>query len=205
MTVPLPVGSTGGRPPGRRPLGPGLVAFIVVDVVLVLAVVVFAVVTFTGGPRDADDATPTQAVSGTATPTAASPTAESPTGEAPSDRPDGTDQRFATPSGNIMCEITVEGARCGIASLATKPAPVEGCAGSVGYVYVVDGSGAVDVPCTAKSDLPKKAGDGTDVLGYGSTARAYGFTCSSEETGMTCVDDASGRGFSLARAGGRTV
>lgn len=193
MTIPIPTG-----PPARKPLGPGLVAFIVIDVVLVLGVVIAAVVLL-GGGSGAPGASPTTPVAGATTSVAPSAPVTSAV------RPGGTDQRFATPSGNIVCDITADGARCGIASLAQKPAPVDGCDGSVGFVYVVDGSGKVDVPCVPKKELPKKAGKDVNVLGYGQTSAAYGFTCTSEESGMACVDDATGSGFSLARAGGRAL
>ena len=206
MTIPVPVGQ-----PSKRPLGPGLIAFIVIDVILVVGVAIAAVVLL-GGGSGAPGESPTTPVAGTTT--SASPTTPVPgatTGASPSapvmsaDRPGGTDQRFATPSGNIVCDITADGARCGIASLAQKPAPVDGCDGSVGFVYVVDASGKVDVPCVPKKDLPKKAGKDVNVLGYGQKSAAYGFTCTSEESGMSCVDDVTGTGFSLARAGGRVL
>lgn len=200
MTVPVPVGQ-----PSKRPLGPGLIAFIVIDVILVVGVVIAAVVLL-GGGSGVPGASPTTPVAGATTPVAGATTSASPSAPVMSaDRPGGTDQRFATPSGNIVCDITANGARCGIASLAQKPAPVDGCDGSVGFVYVVDASGKVDVPCVPKKDLPKKAGKDVNVLGYGQKSAAYGFTCTSEESGMSCVDDATGTGFSLARAGGRVL
>ncbi|WP_102509062.1 hypothetical protein [Sanguibacter massiliensis] len=200
MTIPIPTG-----PPARKPLGPGLIAFIVIDVILVVGVVIAAVVLL-GGGSGAPGASPTTPVAGATTPVAGATTSVSPSAPVTSaDRPGGTDQRFATPSGNIVCDITANGARCGIASLAQKPAPVDGCDGSVGFVYVVDASGKVDVPCVPKKELPKKAGKDVNVLGYGQKSAAYGFTCTSDESGMACVDDATGTGFSLARAGGRVL
>jgi len=195
MTIPIPTG-----PPPRRPLGPGLVAFIVVDVVLVLAVVVAAFVLL-GGDRGAPQASARTTSPGSSTVTGS----PSPSTTGASERPGGTDQRFASPSGNIVCDITAAGARCGIASLAQKPAPVDGCDGSVGFVYVVDETGKVDVPCVPTKELPTKASDTVNVLGYGQTSSAFGFTCTSDEQGMACVDDVSGSGFQLARAGGRVV
>ena len=200
MTIPIPTG-----PPARKPLGAGLIAFIVIDVVLVVGVVIAAVVLL-GGGSGAPGASPTTPVAGATTPVAGATTSALPSAPVTSaDRPGGTDQRFATPSGNIVCDITANGARCGIASLAQKPAPVDGCDGSVGFVYVVDASGKVDVPCVPKKELPKKAGKDVNVLGYGQKSAAYGFTCTSDESGMACVDDATGTGFSLARAGGRVL
>ncbi|MGP7960658.1 hypothetical protein ACTVCO_07585 [Sanguibacter sp. A247] len=196
MTIPIPTGQ-----PVKRPLGPGLIAFIIIDVVLVLGVVIAAIIVLGGGGGpERPGASPAAGPSG-ASATSSQPGAPATTAA----RPAGTDQRFAAPSGNIMCDITAEGARCGIASLAQKPAPVDGCDGTVGFVYTVDVTGKVDVPCVPKKDKPKKAGSNVNVLGYGQSSTAYGFTCTSEESGMTCVDDATGRGFALARAGGRSV
>lgn len=194
MTIPVPVG-----PPAKRLLGPGIIAFIVIDVVLVLGVVIAAIILLGGGgDRPGAPGASRTTPAPTVTTTSSAPTTST-------ERPGGTDQRFATPSGNIVCDITVSGARCGIASLAQKPAPVDGCDGSVGYVYVIDASGKVDVPCVPKKDLPKKGGSDVNVLGYGQRSSAFGFTCTSEESGMSCVDDVTRSGFSLARAGGRVL
>ena len=43
------------------------------------------------------------------------------------------------------------------------------------------------------------ANNANPVLGYGSTLEAYGITCTSEQSGMTCTNP-FGHGFSIARA-----
>lgn len=182
--------------PSARPrLSNGMIAFILVDVVLVLAVVIVAFVTFRGPGSPSTPAPTTTTARSSASPSAAG---EDP---APVERT-GTARTFASPSGNITCTIDETGARCGIASLANDPAPVEGCDGSVGHVYVVTTAGVPEVPCVSKDDKPKKAGKKVDVLDYGAVAREFGYTCTSEEAGVTCTDDTTGRGFTLARAGG---
>ncbi len=49
-----------------------------------------------------------------------------------------------------------------------------------------------------------RAGD-TAILDYGTSKTVGPFTCDSAETGMTCRDDATGKGFTIARAGIRTL
>ena len=66
---------------------------------------------------------------------------------------------------------------------------------------MVDPSGNVTQPCIAKKEQPKKAPADTAKLEYGQTKKAHNFTCTSAETGMTCVSDSTGTGFSIARAG----
>jgi hypothetical protein len=183
--------------PSPRPrLSNGMIAFILVDVVLVLAVVIVAFVTFRG-PGAPSSPTATSTTTSSATPSATA----GQDAPAPVERT-GTARTFASPSGNITCTIDENGARCGIANLANDPAPVEGCDGSVGHVYVVTTAGVPEVPCVPKNEKPKKAGKKVDVLGYGEVAREFGYTCTSEEAGVTCTDDTTGRGFTLARAGG---
>ena len=70
-------------------------------------------------------------------------------------------------------------ATCGIAELANKPAPVDGCDGTVGYVARVTAD-AVSVDCTAPADQPKPAASDVPVLEYGARKKAEGFTCTSE-------------------------
>lgn len=186
--------------PSPRPgLSNGMIAFILVDVVLVLAVVIVAFVTFRGPGAPATSPTP-PATSATSATSAPAPAPTDAGGEVPGRS--GTPVTFASPSGNITCSIEETGARCGIASLAKDPAPVDGCDGSVGHVYLVTAEGLPEVPCVAKGDKPKKADKSVNVLGYGQSAREFGYTCLSEEAGVTCTDDATGRGFSLARGGG---
>ena len=180
--------------PSPRPrLSNGMIAFILVDVILVLAVVIVAFVTFRGPSSPSTPAA-------TTTTSSAAPTVA---GEVPAPvERTGTARTFASPSGNITCTVDETGARCGIASLANDPAPVEGCDGSVGHVYVVTPEGVPEVPCVSKDEKPAKAKKSVEVLDYGEVVREFGYTCMSEEAGVTCTDDTTGRGFTLARAGG---
>lgn len=194
---------------GRRPLGAGWITFIVIDVILVVAVLVAAVVVFSGGDKSAQPVA-TGPTSSAAPVDSAAPT-ETTVDETPEPDSDesGTQDvsqqqtKVASPSGNIVCTITEDAASCSIADLAKKPKKDKSCDGSVGYIYTVTEDG-VDAPCVAQGQEPGKAGSGTETLDYGKTASAFGFTCSSDETGMGCAHDGTGKGFSLARAGAST-
>jgi len=186
--------------PGKRRLPPWLVVFIAFDVLLVAG----AAWLLLGGSSgsDADDAGPS-----------ASPTSESSTGasDAPADpaEPDPSPTLeidpaeatvIASPTGNITCSIVPEGVRCGIASLAAEPAPVDGCEGTVGHVVELTSSG-VSTPCVPDAEKPAEAGPDVAVLEYGATSEVNNFVCESTESGMRCTDTTTGDGFVLARAG----
>lgn len=195
------------RPRGR--LSNGLMAFVLVDVVLVLAVVVVAVITFSGSDgRPSQPTGPAASATGTQAPGSPAPAEQTPEAPTPGDEPGSPPVpepvTFASPSRNIGCTIDEAGVRCGIASLAKEPEAVEGCDGTVGFVWDVTAAG-VDTPCTPTDQKPAKAPTSVNVLGYGQRATGFGFTCTSAEAGVTCVHDESGRGFLLARAGGRAL
>lgn len=196
MTVPVPTTPPPTEP--RRGLGAGWITFIVIDVLLVLALAVLAVQVLTG-----DDATPgaTSAASATATGERTG-AAQDPTGEeSPTAAADGEPVTFAAPSRNITCTIDASGARCGIAELAAAPAPVDGCDGTIGYVYAITAAG-VQVPCVPAEEQPGPAPEDVTSLEYGESVSGFGFTCESAEDGVSCLDEDTGSGFRLARAGG---
>lgn len=196
-------GTTPHRPATTRGgLGGPLIAFIVFDVLLVVAAVWLAVSLATGG-SDGGQQDPGRADSGASAPSAEGPSSGAP---APVEEPsedvteDADVEQVASPSGNIACELTVEGARCAIAELAVEPAPVEGCDGTVGYVVEVTDDG-VDVPCVTSDEPQLAAGGGPSVLQYGEELAVGAFVCVSSEAGMTCTNTGTGQGFTLARAG----
>ncbi|GAA4693251.1 hypothetical protein APR04_002231 [Promicromonospora umidemergens] len=184
----------GGYPPAperKKKLSPGWIAFIVLDVLLVVAAIVFAV-NLLGSSEETPAAGETPVVEQSAEPEP----------EEGLETDGGADvETFAAPSLNITCTISADAATCGIAKVDQKPAPDASCDGASGYVAKVDPSGNVTQPCVGKKDQPKPAGGNTAVLDYGAQKKAHGFTCASEQSGMTCVADATGAGFSIARAG----
>lgn len=184
--------STTSRPArGRRGLGPGLTVFLVVDILLVLAVLVALAAFLSGGERDPAAGADPEASSTAPADPGAEPE-ETPTGEV-------TPGAFASPSGNIACEITDVAATCTIADSTAEPVAVENCAGTAGQVLTVTAEG-VTTPCV-QGALPGPAAPGTPVLEYGESTTSGNFTCESERSGMTCRYDPTGAGFSLARAG----
>ncbi|OLT50788.1 hypothetical protein [Cellulosimicrobium sp. CUA-896] len=113
-------------------------------------------------------------------------------------------ETFASETRNITCEMTDLGVTCSIAELATQPAPVAGCDGAVGYQVVLDADG-VRQPCVPTGEQPQPAAADVPVLPYGESRTVGGFTCDSANTGMTCRDDATGQGFTVAKAGIRSI
>lgn len=184
-----------GAAPAGRKLTPGWIAFIAIDVALVVAALIFAV-NLLGGPDETPGGNdPTGVASGGTAPATDGPAAPEPWAV-----PAGS-AVFAAPSGNITCYITDDEARCGIFKLNNQPAPVDTCAGTVGYVATVDAQGNIGYPCIAADQQPQPAAADVQKLAYGQTTTVNGFTCSSADSGMTCVADATGRGFTIAKAG----
>lgn len=170
-----------------RGLSRGMQVFVLVDVLLVLLLVVLVTTLPRGG--GADGAARAAASSST---TSAAPTSDAGDGqEEAADDP----VAFASPSGNIACEMSVEGVLCTIGSFTYAPPRVTGCEGQTGHVVGLDAEGFGfrceddGVPqVTATSELP-----------YGSTATVGDYTCASGTDGITCTG-ATGVGFRLARA-----
>lgn len=162
----------------RQPLGNAVVILIVVDAVLVLT---FLVLLLQAGRADL----------------AGSPSAPTP-GQTTSHTP-GSTVAFAMPSGNISCTIGKDAARCAIAEFSYDPPSVAGCTGTTGHEIELTADGARWL-CTT-GEPPGVAGSDVEVLGYGSSTAANGFTCQSSTEGVSCRHDDSGHAFSLARAG----
>lgn len=183
--------------PGKRRLSPWLVAFIAFDVLLVAGAAWLLLGGSSGSDADETGATaaPSSSASAGATDAPADPE-PSPTLEI--DPAEAT--VVASPTGNITCSIVPEGVRCGIASLAAEPAPVDGCEGSVGHVVELTTAG-VSTPCVPDAEKPAEAGPDVAVLDYGATSEVNNFVCESTESGMRCTDSTTGKGFVLARAG----
>jgi hypothetical protein len=107
---------------------------------------------------------------------------------------------FVSPSGNIGCAIYIgDGyaeARCDMRELTPsyrKPPP--GCDLDWGNSFAVGSSGGGYLACVGDSVFDP----GAFTLGYGKSFSLGPFTCSSEKTGMTCVNP-QGHGFKIAKA-----
>ncbi len=162
----------------RRPLGSAIVTLIVIDAVLVLTVLVIL-------------------LQSTRSDVAGTPGAASP-GQTASHSA-GSTVTFALPSRNIGCTISGSAATCSIADFSYAPPIVAGCTGTTGYEIEVTADGARWLCTTAEP--PGAAGPDVEILAYGASTAANGFTCQSSTEGVSCRHDDSGHSFSLARAG----
>lgn len=188
---------------GRSRLSGGERAVLVVSVVLVAVFAVLLVLRLSGS--SAPGPTPAATAGTATTPETSAPTdateeaTEAATGEDLSD----VSWDFVSPSGNIACAVDDERALCGIATFeyAEKipAAEVERCDGKVGHFLQVTADGSSLVCDTSGQDLTIDAA-GKPALGYGEEESVDGFTCISEETGMSCRHDTSGYSFSVRRA-----
>jgi hypothetical protein len=133
------------------------------------------------------------------------PSAEASTSAGPGAAQPVVTEHFAAPSRNITCSMTTTEATCSIAQLNAKPAPVDGCHGTVGYVVTLDADGKVDTPCVAPADQPDAASSKVTALAYGKSVTLGPLTCSSSETGVECRAKGTGKGFTIARAGVRVL
>ena len=103
---------------------------------------------------------------------------------------------FKSPSGNIHCQVFGGELRCDIAQVSgpLPPRPRD-CELEWGQAFAMTATSRSERLCygdtVADNSLP--------VLAYGSTWRRGGFTCTSEQTGVTC-SNAPGHGFALSRA-----
>ncbi len=98
---------------------------------------------------------------------------------------------FQSPSGNIYCEGYDDSVSCIIFD-TTK--------GYNGCAYII----GADDKKARKECAPDGSIDGQPVktLAYGKSINGTGWTCTSQKTGMRCVNK-SGKGFQLSRASQR--
>jgi hypothetical protein len=101
---------------------------------------------------------------------------------------------FSSPSGNIDCEVSSQGARCDIADHRWKaPAEPSSCNGTWGDALQVTAERA-SLLCATSSLHGGKA------LGYGRSLTRGDFRCDSDKDGVTCTHRPSRHAFSVARA-----
>lgn len=187
-------------PPARptQQLTPSRILLVVVVSLLLLLLLVLLVQR--AGRDGGDDAAagPSSTPSATVDAAGDGDDAES---ESPSESPEPTPTEdeaatyFASPSGNIACSITPESADCVIVSFSYEPADAEQCPQDDAGGHLRAEQTGASMPC----EPLVVAGDVPD-LDYGEEITAHGFTCESQESGVTCRHDGSGRGFTVARA-----
>lgn len=105
---------------------------------------------------------------------------------------------FRSPTANIGCSLSTQGARCDIARKSWQPPPKpESCQGDWGVGVRVGPTGA-ELVCAGDTVL----GEG-DALTYGQSLERGDFRCTSSRNGMRC-ENGDGQGFTIARAAYRT-
>jgi len=106
---------------------------------------------------------------------------------------------FQPPSKNIACQYfdydRQNILRCDIAAMETKPRRPADCELDYGGAFEMNAKGTAARICHGDTVMDKSL----PVLDYGELWQRGGFTCKSEQTGITCFN-ADRRGFSLARA-----
>ena len=114
------------------------------------------------------------------------------------DRPIG----FLTPSKNIACQFYADNGqandkgvlRCDIMNMEMRPRRPTDCELDYGHAFEMSAKGSAGRICAGDTVMDASL----PVLAYGDVWQRAGFTCRSEQTGLTCFN-AMQRGFSLAR------
>jgi hypothetical protein len=102
---------------------------------------------------------------------------------------------FHSPTNNIACGVSRDGARCDIRERNWKPPPKpRGCELDWGYGLTLGKSGRGRFFCAGDSLF----GHGRK-LGYGQSVRRGRFKCVSRTDGMRCVNVRNKHGFKLSR------
>ena len=103
---------------------------------------------------------------------------------------------FRTPSKNIGCVAAAGELRCDILKRDWEPPPSPSpCELDYGHGLELGDSGPARFVCAGDTVVDPSS----PVLGYGEYIEAKGFRCESAESGLSCVSQASGHGFTLSR------
>ena len=106
---------------------------------------------------------------------------------------------FQAPSKNIACQYfdydKQNTLRCDIGAMETKPRRPVDCELDWGGAFEMNAKGPAARICHGDTVMDNSQ----PLLGYGEVWQRGGFTCKSEQSGITCFN-ADRRGFSLARA-----
>ncbi len=106
---------------------------------------------------------------------------------------------FQTPSKNTYCQFyALDGPatlRCDIGEIDTRPGRPAWCEADFGRAFEMTVRGKAERICAGDTVFDPSL----PVLAYGEVWQHGGFTCRSEQTGLTCFN-AMGRGWSLSRA-----
>jgi hypothetical protein len=108
---------------------------------------------------------------------------------------------FHSPSGNVGCQISPTSVRCDIDQRDWSPPPRPAdCRLDFGQGISIEAGGPAHFVCAGDTArvLPPYGGAG-EPLPYGEAITAGPMRCESAESGMTCRDAGTGRGFSISR------
>lgn len=101
---------------------------------------------------------------------------------------------FQTPSKNIICDLSASAVRCDIVHKSwSPPAKPSSCELDWGNGMSIS-AGTAGFTCTGDTLI----GTASEILGYGQADRSGSVLCTSESSGLTCKDEKTGRGFTLA-------
>lgn len=102
------------------------------------------------------------------------------------------------PSKNIVCQFFGDSGqgvlRCDIMNMETRPRRPADCELDYGHAFEMSAKGAAGRICAGDTVMDASL----PVLAYNEVWQRAGFTCRSEQSGLTCFN-AMQRGFSLAR------
>ena len=106
---------------------------------------------------------------------------------------------FQSPSKNIACQFFTDDKqnvlRCDIADIEINPKRPADCDLEWGHAFEMNAKGSAGRICYGDTVIDKSL----PTLGYGEVWQRGGFTCRSEQSGLTCFN-AMQHGFSLSRA-----
>ena len=144
-----------------------------------------------------DDSTSSTVTETETTTASTSTTTEGEEGPPPADVQVSGQTGFSSPTGNIGCLITKRQVRCDVSERDWKPPkrPAD-CPAEVDYGQGIQlrAGGTPEFVCAGDTVL-----GGGDELAYGQSIAAGLLRCESEESGMSCRDVESGRGFTLSK------
>lgn len=102
---------------------------------------------------------------------------------------------FTSPTGNIGCYIDRENVRCDIQDRSWEPPPAPSdCKLDYGQGITLSAGAEPEFVCAGDTAL-----GGGEELAYGQSIAAGLLRCESEESGMTCTDSETGRGFTISQ------
>jgi len=101
---------------------------------------------------------------------------------------------FRTPSKNIICDLHESAVRCDIVHKSWSPPPEPSSCELDWANGMYIAAGKAGFTCTGDSLI----GVASETLEYGHADRSGSVRCTSESSGLTCADEKTGRGFTLA-------